>query len=82
MKKFNINDYMYIQITKEGWKHLKETVGNDYIKHCINAPSYKMEIDGEIWYRLQCHNAFDILPIKSRPLFKTNVMFDGELLTK
>lgn len=25
MKKFNINEYMYIQITDEGWKHLEKT---------------------------------------------------------
>jgi len=30
MKKFNINDYMYIQITEEGRKHLKKTVGDEY----------------------------------------------------
>ena len=31
MKKFNLNDYMYIQITEEGWRHLEKTVGIEYI---------------------------------------------------
>lgn len=35
MKKFNVNDYMYIQITEDGWKHLEKTVGIDYINACI-----------------------------------------------
>ena len=82
MKKFNINEYMYIQITEQGWKHLRKTVGEDYIKNCINAESYKKEINGEIWYRLQCHVVFDIMPIivGMRQLFNTNVMFDEEAL--
>ena len=42
MKKFNINDYMYIQINENGWEHLKKTVGGDYIKHCIE--SRKVEV--------------------------------------
>ena len=35
MKKFNINNYMYIQITDKGWKFLKETFNADYIEHRI-----------------------------------------------
>jgi hypothetical protein len=79
MKKFNINDHIYIQITEEGWKHLRETVGADYIKHCIR--SCEKVIDGEVWFRLQCWSVFDILPISfgsTTPLFKSNVMFDDE----
>ena len=41
MKKFNINDHIYIQITEHGWKHLKKTVGDDYIKHCIDNKNYR-----------------------------------------
>ena len=80
MKKFNINDYMYIQITEYGWIHLRKTVGDDYIKHCITP--YKEEINGEIWYRLQCHSAFDLMPINIMGgiLFNTTVMFDNEEL--
>ena len=79
MKHVNINHYMYIQITSEGWKHLRETVGEDYIKVCIE--SRKVEIDNEIWYKLQCHVAFDLLPVSHRVLFNTNVMFDDNDLT-
>ena len=82
LKKFNINDYIYIQITDEGWRYLKKTVGDDYIKHCINAPSHKKTINGETWYRLQCHSVFDILPINfgGRSFFNTNIMFDENSL--
>jgi hypothetical protein len=31
MKKFNLNNYVFVQITEYGWEKLKETVGNDYI---------------------------------------------------
>ena len=81
MKKFNINEYMYIQITEQGWEHLRKTVGEDYIKNCINADGYKKEINGEIWHRLQCKSVFYLMPIRGmRPLFNTNVMFDDEAL--
>ena len=82
MKKFNVNDDMYIQITDKGWKHLKETVGEEYINACIKTPAYEKEINGEIWYRLQCWNVFDLLPSNfgGQPLFNTNVMFDDEAL--
>ena len=82
MKKFNLNSYMYIQINEQGWEHLRKTVGEDYIKHCISTDAYKREIDGETWYRLQCHNVFDLLPTSAAfaSLFNTNVMFDDESL--
>ena len=51
MIKFNINEYIYIQITEEGWTHLRRTVGRDYINHCIKASSNEKEIEGETWYR-------------------------------
>ncbi len=80
MKKFNINEYMYIQITDEGWKHLNKTVGKDYVKSCITP--YKREINNEIWYRLQAHNVFDLLPINfgGKVTYNTNVMFDDNAL--
>ena len=80
MKKFNINEYMYIQITEAGWVHLSKTVGFEYIKHCIKP--YEKEINGEIWYRLQCWGVFDLLPSNfgGQPLFNTNVMFDDKAL--
>jgi hypothetical protein len=81
MKKFNINHYIYIQITEWGWKHLRKTVRQDYIKYCIDRN--KMEIDGEIWYRLQAHSVFDLLPINfgGQPTYNINVMFDDKDLT-
>jgi len=81
MKKFNVNDKMYIQITEKGWKHLKETVGDDYVKHCIKP--YEVTRNGETWYNLQCWGAFDLLPSNfgGQPLFKTNVMFDDDVLS-
>ncbi len=44
MKKFNINEYVYIQITKDGWEHLRNTVGQDYIEACVLIN--KVEING------------------------------------
>ena len=81
MKKFNINHYMYIKINENGWEHLKKTVGDYYIKHCIE--SGKIEIGNEVWYRLQCHSVFSLFLINfgGEPMFNTNVMFDDEALT-
>lgn len=78
MKKVNINDYMLIQITEEGWKHLEKTVGQHYIECCIKTSSYEVEINGEIWYRLQIHNVFSLLPNSdgNKLLYKTNVMIE------
>lgn len=80
MKKFNINDYIYIQITEAGWKHLKETVGDEYIKNCIE--SRKVIYDNVVWYRLQCHEVFSLLPINfgGKVTFNSNVMFDDNAL--
>lgn len=81
MKKYNINSCIYIQITEKGWEHLRKTVGDEYIKHCITA--HKKEINKEVWYRLQCWEVFDLLPSNfgGRPLFSTTVMLDDEELT-
>lgn len=81
MKKFNINQYVYIQITEHGWKHLQKTVGRSYIDACIEIN--KKEINGEVWYKLQCHQAFELLPIDfgGKTLFNTNIMFDSESLS-
>lgn len=78
MKKFNINYYIYIQITECGWRHLRSTVGNDYIAHCIEP--FCVKIKHESWYKLQCHHVFDIMPINfgGQPYFNTNIMFDDE----
>jgi hypothetical protein len=74
--KFNLNDYIYIQINDNGWDHLKKTVGDDYIEHCIE--NHKVEIKNETWYKLQCHSVFDIFPMNygGESLINTNIMFE------
>lgn len=81
MKKFNINDTIYIQITEGGWKHLNKTVGKDYIVHCIKP--YETIINGEIYYKLQLHAVFDLLTAhRGRELlFNTNILIDEKNLT-
>ena len=83
MKKFNINDYIYIQITEKGWTHLRNTVGDDYITHYIKALGYQKYINGESWYRLQCHQVFGIFPIQfgNHIFFNSNIMIDDLSLT-
>lgn len=56
----NINEYMYIQITDQGWQHLKATVGQEYIKNFIETR--KVIINNEGWYKLQCKDVVDLLP--------------------
>lgn len=76
MKKFNINDCFYVQITEEGWKHLRANNDPQYIRFAIE--NHKVEIEGEIYYKLQCYQAFDLMPISfgNKPLFKTTVLID------
>ena len=71
---------MYIQITDEGFEHLRKTVGTDYIKACIL--NKLIVIEGQPWYRLQCHEVFHLLPATNgtRSLFSSNVMFDEDSL--
>ena len=78
MKTFNINDYIYIQITDLGWEHLEKTVGKEYIEACIKTPSYEKNINNELWYKLQANQVFDILPchLGVNILYSTNIMFD------
>lgn len=78
MKKFNINHYIYIQITDYGWKHLEKTVGDEYIKFCIE--NKKIEINNEIWYKLQMHEAISLFPINfgDYPFYNTTIMFDDD----
>ena len=82
LKKFNINDHIYVQITEHGWKHLRYTVGDEYIKNCIDNSNYRHIINGKTWHRLQMHEVFDLLPIadSNKLLIETTVLFDdGEL---
>ena len=80
MKQFNINDNIYIEITEEGWEHLRKTVGQDYINFCILTRRY--EINGVEMYRLQCWSVFDLLTTKfgSQPLFKSTILISEEHL--
>jgi len=52
MFKFNINNYIYLQITETGWEFLEKTVDKNYINNCIDNEKFRVEIDGEIWYKL------------------------------
>ena len=80
MKTFNINDYIYIQITKAGWDYLRNTAGQAYIEACIDNDFYRRNIGGKDWYRLQAHQVFDILPIKYNLLYNTTIMIEDEFL--
>ena len=81
MKRFNINNDIYIQISEDGWTHLKKTVGNEYITHCIK--NREVIIDGDCWYRLQCHAVFELFPINygGQQFFNTNIMFDDNVFS-
>jgi hypothetical protein len=76
MKQFNINDYIYIQITEEGWAHLAKTVSKCYVENCIK--DNRIKIKNDIWYKLQCHEVFSLFPIRlwAPPLFSPRIMFD------
>ena len=78
MEKFNTNNYIYVQITKDGWKHLEKEVGKEYIKHCIYP--YKKEIKGKVWYKLQMHQVFDVLHENcAQHHIHTNILIDIKL---
>lgn len=79
MKKFNINCDIFIQINDNGWEYLENTVGLEYIKHCVKP--YAREIDGEIWYQLQCWKVFELFPIQfaKPPMINTNIMFNDNI---
>jgi hypothetical protein len=79
MKKFNINDNILIKITDNGWEYLGETVGEDYIKHCVDTESRRHLIDGIVWHELQMHHVFDLFPISA---YRSNcgVLFETTIL--
>jgi hypothetical protein len=58
MKKFNLNDYILVQITEYGMTELIKQVGDDFMKHSITP--YKKVIDGEVYYKLQAHQIPDL----------------------
>lgn len=82
MKKFNLNDHIYIQITEDGWDHLRKTVSETYINACIDNDHYRKVIDGQTWYRIQAYEVFSLFPVGTRVVtyFKLNVLIDEENL--
>lgn len=74
MTKFNINDYIFIEIADSGWQHLLSTVGDVYIANCI-MPNRHI-INGTTYYKLQCHEAFSLMPVRfgKEPMFKPNIL--------
>lgn len=80
MKKFNINDNIYVQITDAGWIHLMTTVGSTFINNSILP--YKKMVNDEVYYKLQCHSVFDLLqaPMGSPLLFNTTVLISNDSL--
>ena len=83
MKTFNINHYIYIQITDKGWAYLKNTVGQEYIDACIDKEHYRKTIDGQTWYKLQAHQVFELMPMlgNNEILYGTNIMIEEKDLT-
>jgi hypothetical protein len=55
---FNLNNYIYVEITDIGWKHLQDTVRPEYIEHCIDP--YKRIIDEKVYYKLQAHRVMQL----------------------
>ena len=77
MTKFNINDYILVQITDIGWNHLNKTVGKEYIEACIIP--YKQVINNKDWYRLQAHNVMSLLGEStghSQGYINSNILID------
>lgn len=74
MKKFNINESIYITITEHGFRHLQQKLGNDYIDNCIMPNRYL--IDGAIYYKLQCYEVFRLFPLTlgGDLMFGTNIL--------
>lgn len=76
LTKFNLNNYIFVQITQYGKEWLIDNSGMDFWENVIE--SRKVIIDGEEWYELQAHNipdyfgaavwAFSPAPIKSNIL--------------
>ncbi len=78
MKKFNVNGYIYVQLTKKGIEHIKSKNGLNYFKEIVE--SRKQIINGDTWYRLQFHMFMDIVENtygKSK-MFNSTVMFSED----
>ena len=80
MKKFNINNIMYIHILPTGLNYLKREYGNEYVEKCIKPN--KVMINNKKYYAMQCWDVFNILPasLGFDMLFEPNVLFaDSDL---
>jgi hypothetical protein len=76
MVKFNLNDYVYISITPEGWQHLYTNCEAAYVEHCILPNSFS--INGIDYFKLQMHVVMDLFPVRHgrRSLIGTNILLD------
>lgn len=80
MKKFNINNTMYIHILPKGWEHLYHKYGYEYVEKCIKP--LKAMIGDKEYYAMQCWDVFITLPacVGMDTLFEPDVLFkDSEL---
>ena len=80
MKKFNINNTMYIHILPKGLKYLKNKYGDEYVNKGIKPQ--KVMIGHKEYYSLQCWNLFNTLPASMGfdMLFEPIVLFkDSDL---
>lgn len=84
LQKFNIGKCVYVQITDEGWKHLRRTLTEpeDYIKYCIEP--YKIIIDDKIWYKMQLFSVMELLGYNMfvNPKIKPLIYIDSSDLTE
>lgn len=82
MINFNINDFVYFQITEDGWKYLRTRPLYDFLMDYITRNKVQIDMkDNEDWYGLQCYELFSIFPIKlgSNFLIKPNMLLDKTL---
>ena len=80
MKKFNINNTMYIHILPKGWEYLYKKYGYEYVEKCVKP--LKAIIGDKEYYYMQCWDAFNTLPpcVGMDNLFEPDVLFnDNEL---
>ena len=80
MKKFNINNTMYIHILPKGLEYLYQKYGYEYVEKCIKP--LKVMIGHKEYYSLQCWNLFNTLPARMEfdMLFEPIVLFkDSDL---
>ena len=80
MKKFNINNIMYLRILPPGWNYIKREYGGEYVEQCIKPN--KVMINDKEYYAMQCWDVFNTLPasLGFDMLFEPNILFaDSDL---